>query len=340
MKEKPISERNDIFSVKNDLAEVAKQIKEDRPFSTVAVFCSQSLASTAISLCYELRKIGNKPVLLILEESFKFSVQSVKDYFALPENVRATVVLSQNLLNVAKYFSNVKNAHCYFIPLDGVPLGIYDGVGSIFDDGKLFKVMLKKPKVFLIKSFVEKNFFKNATLTLMARAFLLKDYTCLDDDGRDALIRAVKGVLCGDYESLINYSFIAERFVREGSFIKSIVSVAAYYAYGNLTPTETLIKATIGECKRSLCAEKFIPENFNDCAREISFLTGLPLDFALQQAAKCFKNFTAVRIDEFIISLINKIFKDYEIQYGKVKSPTEREKTAVRLALNNFNIFV
>lgn len=339
MKETSIIENDNVFDFKSDFIDVAKQIKEDRPFSIVAVFCLENSAPSAINFCHTLRKMGNKPILLVLGGNYKFTVQSVKDYFTLPENVRATVVLSKTLLELAKYFSNVKDAPCYFIPLDGVPLGVYDRFGSIFDDGKLFKVELRKPKVFLIKSLVEKGFFKNAILSLTARAFLLKGAR-LNEGARAMLIRAVKGALFGDYESLIKYLFKTEQFANEGQFIKSVLSVAAYYAYGNFTPTGTLVKAVIGEGKKRLCADNFIPENFSDSAREVSFLTGLTLPFTLKTAVKCINEPNESLIDKYVLAIVNKILKSYEKEYGKVKNPTDKEKTAARLALSNFNVFV
>lgn len=339
LKETLICENDNFFDFKSDFIEVAKQIKDDRPFSTVAVFCLKNSAVAAINLCNNLKKIGNTPILLVLGENYKFSVQSVRDYFALPENVRATVVLSKTLLELAKYYSSVKDAPCYFIPMDGVPLGIYDRFGRIFDDGKLFKVELKKPKVFLIKSLVEKDFFKNATLTLIARVFLLKGAR-LNENARTMLMRAIKGMLFGDYESLIKYSFKTEQFADEGQFIKSVLSVSAYYAYGNFTPTETLVKAVIGEGKKLLSAENFIPENFSDSAREVSLLTGLTLSFTLNKAVKCISAPNESLIDKYLLAVVNKIFNVYEKEYGKCKRPTEKENAAARLALNNFNIFV
>ena len=338
---KRIEKINDnAFTIKNNLIDVAKEIVATRPYATVAIFCTQDEITVVLELFSALKKFGNKTVVLECGKNAEFSVDTVKDFFTVPENVRAVLVTSEKLLKAVKYYAEIKFVPCFFIPIDGIPLGIYDKTATIVDGEKLYKVRLKSPKVVFVKNKVSASFFESVTLSLLSRLFSLCDIG-IDGQVKDAILQAINGLACKDFDRLVNYSFIAEQKALEGCFSTNNIALATYYAYGISRPTTTICKAFLTEYKEQLKKDKFIPPNFNGTAREISLLTGLSLSFTLNKIHKGLLNgWKEPLLDKNLLSVAERALKIYQSEYGKIASPTRREKIAANLAVNNFNILV
>lgn len=92
-----------------DRQAVSSIIERERPFAKVAIFCTEkSFFDLGDYLSQSMKEKNLKPIVFVIKESCRIDVTTLCGLFALPEDIRFTVITDTSLIGEGVYFSTVR----------------------------------------------------------------------------------------------------------------------------------------------------------------------------------------------------------------------------------------
>ena len=92
-----------------DRQAVSSLIEKERPFAKVAIFCTEkSFLDLGDYLSQSMKEKNLKPIVFVIKESCRIDVTTLCGLFAMPEDIRFTVITDTSLIGEGVYFSTVR----------------------------------------------------------------------------------------------------------------------------------------------------------------------------------------------------------------------------------------
>lgn len=110
---------------------------------------------------------GARITPLIMNKKFDNSIENLSGLFALSSDIAFAIVVDDELLSVAKYFTAIRNIPLIYIPTSPNTFGVLDVTAEIKLKGKTERVNAVNPRIVVL----DKNLLKNSEKRKIANAF-------------------------------------------------------------------------------------------------------------------------------------------------------------------------
>lgn len=172
----------------NYLSAIKKVVSFCAPYSKVCTVCFSSTAEELLfSITNAVRAVGAEMVSFVTERQYDDDLKSFAYLFNFPEDVRAMVVLDEELFDKAAYFCSLRNIPIIFVPKN--PIGVICVKDTVLlkNNGKfeMFKILCEKHLI--IDYELYKGRYSSLYGHLMSKLVTLTDYRIIGVTDRSKL---------------------------------------------------------------------------------------------------------------------------------------------------------
>ena len=325
------------YSVFSD-DELGETVFSIAPYSKILLLvCDSDYASLCFPILSALKKYKLKPVVMCLKDNTTLSLSEISGLFCAPEDVRAVLVLSEELLLHARYFCTLKSIPLIIYPQKYIPCRLFESGVYIKDGKEIFYSPLANKSHVIINDKITKEFVQNTFSTFVIKCVALMDGAFRIVDTNFYLLKRILTRCIGlleteDFETIV---FNALNFELLSSYIKG-------FYYSSLPFSASLLFGGSADFYAD-CGLRLYPQIFNQScsnsvdyngrAKLISLYSGLGLKSVLQNLKVQLDGmkFDAKNVKAEIISLIA-LGADLKKESGKIINESDGNLTYALLS--------